>query len=253
MNLHTLKSNEVRLVSAFLYDLYAPSREGSFADHLVEICALHLKGFVTGVAYDETNKRDGSYKLYSNSIDQLIAYYQPVTDHISDHPGWRYAMGGGAERVLSIHDFLTDRQFRQTGLYQEAFRHFGSRYQFAVAVSTGSHVGGLTLHRDRPIQDSLRPLLAILAPHIERAYGLVKEGESEKALNPTQLTKYGLTMREAEVLVWVVQGKRDSEIGVILGISTKTVSKHMERIFLKMNVETRGAAVAEIIRMSRRD
>lgn len=239
------------MISDFLYDLYTPPRDGSFAGHLVDICAHHLKDFATGVVYDETNKRDGSYKIHSNRLEELKAYYQPVEAYISDHPGWRYAMEGGTERVLSIHDFISPRQFRETNLYQEAFKHVGSEYQFAVAVVTATHVGGLTLHRDSPIQESLRPLLTIFAPHIERAYGLALVGrEPMKAIGPDELTKHGLTAREAEVLVWVIQGKRDSEIALILGISSKTVSKHIERILSKLNVETRGAAVAAIIRVA---
>lgn len=53
-----------------------------------------------------------------------------------------------------------------------------------------------------------------------------------------------LTPREAEILQWVAQGKRDVEIAMILGISPRTVSKHVEHILAKLGVETRGAAVA---------
>lgn len=53
-----------------------------------------------------------------------------------------------------------------------------------------------------------------------------------------------LTLREEEILSWVSQGKRDSEIGMILGISSRTVGKHLENILSKLNVETRGAAAA---------
>lgn len=252
MNLHTLKSKEVSLVSGFLYDLYSPLENKTFADHIVDVCSHHLRDYVTGVAYDETSAIDGSYRICSDSIDRLRAYYEPVRDHISEHPGWRYVMNGGKERILNIHDFVSEREFRGTGLYQEAFRHIGSEYQFAAAVIANTQVGGLTLHRDRPIQESLRPLLAIFAPHIERACELAAaSAKTEGQPDPGQLTRHGLTMREAEVLVWVIQGKRDAEIALILDISSRTVSKHMERILSKLNVETRGAAVAEIIRMNR--
>jgi DNA-binding NarL/FixJ family response regulator len=58
----------------------------------------------------------------------------------------------------------------------------------------------------------------------------------------TPLESLGLTPREAEVLLWVAQGKTNSEIGTILGTATKTVSKHLEHIFDKLGVETRTAA-----------
>jgi len=52
----------------------------------------------------------------------------------------------------------------------------------------------------------------------------------------------GLTHREAEVLVWVVQGKQNEDIGCILEISKQTVRKHVENILGKLCCETRGAA-----------
>jgi DNA-binding CsgD family transcriptional regulator len=57
-----------------------------------------------------------------------------------------------------------------------------------------------------------------------------------------------LTPREKEVLHWLAQGKRDREIAIILGISHKTVGKHVEHILTKLNVETRGAAAARHLR-----
>lgn len=59
-----------------------------------------------------------------------------------------------------------------------------------------------------------------------------------------KLCQLGLTRREAEVLFWVSQGKRNSEIGMILGTRPRTVTKHLERIFQKLGVETRTAATA---------
>ena len=53
-----------------------------------------------------------------------------------------------------------------------------------------------------------------------------------------------LSKRETEVLSWVVQGKRDSEIGVILEISSRTVEKHVGRILHKLRVENRTTAAS---------
>ena len=51
-----------------------------------------------------------------------------------------------------------------------------------------------------------------------------------------------LTPRENEVLGWLAEGKRDAEIGAILGTSVRTIHKHVQRIFAKLGVETRTAA-----------
>lgn len=51
-----------------------------------------------------------------------------------------------------------------------------------------------------------------------------------------------LTSRELEVLNLVVDGKTNNQIGMALGISVKTVEKHLHAIFRKMGVVSRVEA-----------
>ena len=60
--------------------------------------------------------------------------------------------------------------------------------------------------------------------------------------SPVPLEKLGLTPREAEVLVWVAQGKSNGDIAVICGMAEKTVKKHLGNVFQKLGVESRNAA-----------
>ncbi|HWS74262.1 MAG TPA: response regulator [Quisquiliibacterium sp.] len=53
-----------------------------------------------------------------------------------------------------------------------------------------------------------------------------------------------LTPRETEVLSWVAKGKTNRDIAEILGMSPRTVNKHLEHVFEKLGVETRAAAAA---------
>jgi DNA-binding CsgD family transcriptional regulator len=68
--------------------------------------------------------------------------------------------------------------------------------------------------------------------------------DGAKAGTPSELISLGLTKREAEVLAWVARGKGNYEIGVILGAKPRTICKHVEHIFSKLNVENRTAAAA---------
>ena len=52
-----------------------------------------------------------------------------------------------------------------------------------------------------------------------------------------------LTAREREVLEWVAAGKTNRDIGAILGARPRTIEKHLERIYEKLGVENRTAAV----------
>ena len=50
-----------------------------------------------------------------------------------------------------------------------------------------------------------------------------------------------LTQRELEGVEWIAEGKRNHEIGEILGCSARTVQKHVQHILEKLHVETRTA------------
>jgi len=57
------------------------------------------------------------------------------------------------------------------------------------------------------------------------------------------LLRLGLTPRAAEALLWLAQGKTNPDIARILGVTESTVKKHVQEMFDKMGVETRGAAI----------
>jgi DNA-binding NarL/FixJ family response regulator len=61
------------------------------------------------------------------------------------------------------------------------------------------------------------------------------------------LLKLGLTPRATETLLWLSQGKTNPDIATILGITESTVKKHVQEIFEKLGVETRGAATVRAL------
>jgi DNA-binding NarL/FixJ family response regulator len=65
----------------------------------------------------------------------------------------------------------------------------------------------------------------------------VSDGEAE----------LGLTRREIEVLRLVREGLTDREISERLYISRRTVSKHVESILSKLNVDSRRAAALTVL------
>lgn len=52
-----------------------------------------------------------------------------------------------------------------------------------------------------------------------------------------------LTKRQREIMDWTAEGKTSAETGIILGISPRTVEKHLEAIFQRLGVENRVTAV----------
>jgi DNA-binding NarL/FixJ family response regulator len=73
---------------------------------------------------------------------------------------------------------------------------------------------------------------------------LLLELQSEGSAASSRLSHAALTPRETEVLSWLAKGKTNRDIADILGMSPRTVNKHLEHIFEKLGVETRAAAAA---------
>lgn len=73
----------------------------------------------------------------------------------------------------------------------------------------------------------------------ERLYRL---GRSEAGETDLLKFRFGITAREAEVLLWIGRGKTNKDIGEILGLSPRTVNKHLEQIYAKLGVENRASA-----------
>jgi transcriptional regulator EpsA len=58
-----------------------------------------------------------------------------------------------------------------------------------------------------------------------------------------------LSARELEIMKWVRMGKTNSEIAIILNLSTFTVKNHMRRIYKKLDVLNRAQAVGSLDRV----
>jgi DNA-binding CsgD family transcriptional regulator len=65
-------------------------------------------------------------------------------------------------------------------------------------------------------------------------------------LELAKLSAFELGARTTEVLYWLAKGKRNEEIGIILGMAPETVKTHLKAIFYRLKVENR-ATVASMI------
>lgn len=96
-----------------------------------------------------------------------------------------------------------------------------------------------------------RSASATLGPEPGEWIVILKERDDTAHCNALA-ERFGLTIREAEVLLWVSHGKTNRDIGDILGIAPRTVNKHLEHLFRKLHVETRAGAAAAAIKMLER-
>ena len=85
-------------------------------------------------------------------------------------------------------------------------------------------------------------LVAAVETRLRRSEQQAKREFSPDFSSAEPLLKLGLTRRATEALLWLAQGKTNSDIAKILGITESTVKKYVQEMFEKLGVETRGAA-----------
>lgn len=78
--------------------------------------------------------------------------------------------------------------------------------------------------------------------HQEALFHLVNKDLPDELTILTE--EFGLTAREAEVLLWIAKGKTNREAAQILELSPRTINKHLEQVFRKIGVENRTTAAA---------
>lgn len=85
--------------------------------------------------------------------------------------------------------------------------------------------------------DLLEAVRTRLQRHTQQRHAFTPNFESAAPLE-----KLGISAREAEVLLWMAQGKSNSDIAILCDISVGTVKKHANHIFEKLGVEGRTSA-----------
>lgn len=94
-----------------------------------------------------------------------------------------------------------------------------------------------------------RQLTVQLIPDHFHDEHLLLLNEKRGDMSWSAMGEHGLTPRESEVLAWVAKGKTNADIGTILGLSDRTVQKHLEHIYQKLGVESRTTATVLALKM----
>lgn len=234
------------------------------AVHAVGEGSANLEGFMRGgaaclprlIASDLTHVSvcdvDSGKRVVVSDVPGAIAkrHLDTFNRHFNDNPIVRYHGRNPRARTVRICDLIPQRDFRRSRLYDEYYRAVGIDYVMVLPV----HVDGKELvsfvfnrqdrdfsDRDRACAEAIRPLLGDLY-RVTRALDGARMAW-RMPLTPVAAPLQSLTARECEVLQWLSGGKTDKDIGQILGISSRTVHKHLQRIYEKLGVETRTAAV----------
>lgn len=92
--------------------------------------------------------------------------------------------------------------------------------------------------------------LRIHACHDTKGGQLLVMSRLNPAFGVEVLKRIGLSRAEALLVPWLIRGKRNEEMAMIVGLAPKTVEKQVASILFKLKVETRTAAAWSIIELT---
>jgi DNA-binding CsgD family transcriptional regulator len=222
-----------------LHDLYA----------LVPCDTLSVSGQDT-LRWDFFAGRPGACRLGDQELPEspmtpaqfyeLAAAYRR---HYWDSPASYPDRTGDVTSVWRISDLVSDREYRQSGMYAELDRPLGVAHGIMVTLEAGAPQRTLRLWFERghgqDFSDRDVALLVLLRPHLQQAWFAAER--RRRGVLP-------LTVRQQEILRFVAAGYSNGQIARRLQVSEATVAKHMENIFARLQVTNRAAAVAQVLR-----
>jgi len=208
----------------------------------------------------------GSLDLKTKELD--IGFNQTVPDFVPAMQAFGRIMGnyelfcwdpkvnGGKPFCRS--DCFTRREFKQLDVYREVYRLLGIDNHCAVHVPAGPGeiaFFGLERNGGPDFSREEREMLTLAQAHLGNARELVQTrvALAERGAVPAFLIRHGLTVREADVLVWLAEGKSNEEIAILLGLQVYTVKGYVKTIFQKTGVPNRLAAALWALRVSKRE
>lgn len=204
---------------------------------------------------------------------EITAFYEPHRRPLpSAHEAfWRLTEAHPLNPMLFAHparawklsDVITRRAFHRTELYNVLYRPLGVDCELTAVLSDGDAPGKIfliSLHRHGAnFSERDRAVLNLVLPHVANAQRrlhlkppatnwLADEERFHEWVR--DWSRWDLSRRETDVLYWLCQGKTNDEIGGILGIAGRTAETHALRVYPKIGVENRHAAIATLHRMA---
>lgn len=103
-----------------------------------------------------------------NNLDMNDHTVREFPRFAHENPALQFLISGGCAPVLRIADFISERKFLDTGLYQEIYRPFDGRHQMSLMVEVEGFQWGYALFRDKAFSDDEAFLFSQLRAHMAR-------------------------------------------------------------------------------------
>jgi len=197
--------------------------------------------FFEGLPWDRLHRRvwvDGEYSSWTLEEKAILDRFR------FQIPLWPSPATVGL--ALTITDVMAQRTYRDLDLYQLVGHSHRVEYSMTYWMpGPDGVVRGLAFDAsERDFRTRDRAVLEVLARHLGPILG------RDDPRLPRPSAALGITARQATVLALVAQGRTNAEIGNVLSVSPNTVRKHLENAYGRLNVHSRGEAIAAAYRAS---
>lgn len=215
------------------------------ADHFHERAPGVLLGLVPAenVVLDLIGPRGESIASTVAGIE--LPTWPPVDwlRHAPSHPVARHMRLIQDPTPRTLCDFWSPRRLHASGLYEEILEPLALEDQISVYADAGrpGFLGVSFFRRGRTFEDRDRRMAELLTVGLTSAYASARAHGFEPLIHPEMLD---LPPRQTEVLRHLAQGATYAQIGQRMGITIATVRTHVERLYARLGVQSRGEAVA---------
>jgi DNA-binding CsgD family transcriptional regulator len=172
-----------------------------------------------------------------------------------ENPLLRHYLRTQDGRAYRFSDVIEREELEALPLYRELYAPMEAHYQIAFTLPAApDRVLAIALSRAAcDYSDEERDFVNRARPFLIQAYlnaiafaSLRAEHASQGAPPLEALRAAGLTKRESEVLHLLALGRSNHHIAAALGISYRTVGKHLEHAFRKLGVGDRSSAAGRV-------
>lgn len=169
----------------------------------------------------------------------------------NDHPlvlSYQHDTGDGIWTPRRLSDLVTDTQLYRSRAYHETLAPLGSNRELAFLVTqpTPFTLTGWAINR---VHQDFTDFEVHLVGYIQPVLRLLEASHHEKHPDirwATAAHVHGLSAREQEILRLVGQGLTATAISHLLGISPRTVAKHLEHSYTKLGCTNRVDALRRL-------
>jgi DNA-binding CsgD family transcriptional regulator len=167
--------------------------------------------------------------------------------YVHEHPLVNHYRETGDGRPIMISDFLSRPSFHRLNLYREYFRCVPVEYQIAFGLpGDDPAITGIALNRaGSDFTEDERELLSVIRFPLITALQRARQRQraQQELTSATSSALADLTDQELRVLRLAAIGRTNSAIARALDVSPRTVAKHLEHIYRKLDVTSRTSAV----------